>query len=394
MATDAAFAYDGAYRLFGLKLTREKASTTTPNESGANSDPFDSEEANFVFNWLSYQDEAMLEVESPERLNFPCPSDYRRKRSEELASRLLTCENDADGLKEIGIISEADLVAKVRKEITSIAKLAAAICPVQKMFGKRACDLMFDELPEVEVRSRKRSRKPSREYLLMQKQLQQQEREQYQQQQYQQQQYQQQQQQQQQQSQLQQPSSTTASNIPLQQMLLQQQMFGQAMMGTRIGYGNMFGGLPMSGALGPPPCSHNSLLGYSRERAAMPKELSYESISSPSSAVNPGLPPFGSTLDPQLLYMMMQHNMPHTNMLSTNMLSINEQLRSRHRQADMPQGNMLSINRPPQVDMYINEQPRTMPPPQAAHQNKQTSNNSQVLLLPTRKSPPFPETEE
>mmetsp|Transcript_8134 Transcript_8134/g.13394 ORF Transcript_8134/g.13394 Transcript_8134/m.13394 type:complete len:990 (-) Transcript_8134:52-3021(-) len=167
LATDAAFAYDAAYRLFGLKLAQKKLSATTLNNDG-NSDPFDSEEANFVFNWLTYPDEAMMEVESPERMNFTCPSNYRAKRSEELASRLLasTQEQNVEGLQEIGIISEADLVAKVRKEIISIAKLAAAICPVQKIFGKRACDLTFDELPEVEVRSRKRSRKPSREYLI------------------------------------------------------------------------------------------------------------------------------------------------------------------------------------------------------------------------------------
>jgi hypothetical protein len=363
LATDAAFAYDGAYRLFGVKVAQKKVSATTPYNNDVESDPFDSEEANFVFNWLSYPDEAMMEVESPERMNFTCPSDYRRKRSEELASRLLMSPQepiDAEGLKGLGIISEADLVAKVRKEVISIAKLAAAICPVQRIFGKRACDLTFDELPEVELKSRKRSRKPSREYLLKRH-------------------YEQQQQQQQ--------LSNTTSNMPLQQMLLQQQMFGQAMMmGAHIGYNSMFGALPM-GTLGPPPpSSHNSLLGYPRERAAMPNELS----SSSSPALNPGLPPSGSTYDPQLFYLMMQRNMPHP-----NMLSMNEQLRSRNLQADMPQGNMVSINRAPQVDVpYTNEQPCTSSP-QAAYQNKQVSiNNNQMLLLPSRKSHPSPETKK
>ncbi|KAK1734762.1 hypothetical protein QTG54_014635 [Skeletonema marinoi] len=362
LATDAAFAYDAAYRLFGLKLTQKKVSATTPfNNNDGKSDPFDSDEANFVFNWLTYPDEAMMEVESPERMNFTCPSNYRAKRSEELASRLLAQNGEA--LKEIGIISEADLVAKVRKEIISISKLAAAICPVQKMFGRRACDLMFDELPEVEVRSRKRSRKPSREYLIKHQYVQQQ--------------------QQQQQKHQQQQSSNATSNIPLQQMLLQQQMYGQAMMGSRIGYGNMFGSLPMN-TMGPPAAASHSLLGYSRERAAMPND----SVSSASSAVNHGIPlASGSSFDPQLLYLMMQHNMPHS-----NMLSINEQLRNGHRQADMPQANMPN-NRPPQVDVpFINEQPRTMPP-QPAYESKQSSNN-QVLLLPTRKSPPSPETKK
>lgn len=336
------------------------------NDGEESEDPFDSEEANFVFNWLGYPDNAMMEVESPERMNFLCPSDYRKKRAEELASRLLTQSPepiDAEGLKKLGIISEEDLVAKVRKEVISIAKLAAVICPVQRMFGKRACDLTFDELPEVEVRSRKRTRKPSREYLIKR-------------------QYEQQQELQRQQ----QPSSTT-SNIPLQQMLLQQQMFGQAMMASRMGYGNMFGALPMS-TLGPPPSSHNSILGYPRERATMPNELS-SSASSSSPALNPGLPPPGSAFDPQLFYLMMQHNMRHP-----NMPPMNEQLRSRHLQADMHQGNMASINRPPQIDvpyMDEHEQPSTTPH-QAAYQNKQTSNHNQMLLLPSRKSPPSPET--
>jgi hypothetical protein len=362
LATDAAFAYDGAYRLFGVKVAQKKVSATTPYNNDVESDPFDSEEANFVFNWLSYPDEAMMEVESPERMNFTCPSDYRRKRSEELASRLLMSPQepiDAEGLKGLGIISEADLVAKVRKEVISIAKLAAAICPVQRIFGKRACDLTFDELPEVELKSRKRSRKPSREYLLKRH-------------------YEQQQQQQQ--------LSNTTSNMPLRQMLLQQQMFGQAMMmNVHIEYGSMFGALPM-GTLGPPPpSSHNSLLGYPRERAAMPNELS----SSSSPALNPGLPPSGSTFDPQLFYLMMQRNMPHS-----NTLSMNEQLRNRNLQADMPQGNMESINRAPQVNVpYMNEQPCTSSP-QAAYQNKQVSNNSQMLLLPSRKSHPSPATKK
>ena len=125
MATDAAFAYDGAYRLFGVKVAQKKVSATTPYNNDVESDPFDSEEANFVFNWLSYPDEAMMEVESPERMNFTCPSNYRAKRSEELASRLLRSPQElinAECLRGLGIISEADLVAKVRKEIISIAK--------------------------------------------------------------------------------------------------------------------------------------------------------------------------------------------------------------------------------------------------------------------------------
>ncbi len=368
MATDAAFAYDAAYRLFGLKSEQKQVSATTFNNDGK-SDPFESDEANFVFNWLTYSDDAMLEVESPERMNFTCPSNYRAKRSEELASRLMASSQEQND-KDIGIISETDLVAKVRKEIISIAKLAAAICPLQKMFGKRACDLTFDELPEVEVRSRKRSRKPSREYLIKH-------------------QYVQQQQQQQQHTQQQQQQSNATSNMSLQQMLLQQQMYGQAMMGSRIGYGNMFGGLPMNTMGSPPAAMHNNLLGFPRERAAMPNG----SVSSSSSVANPGIPSApSSTFDPQLLYMMMQQNMPHS-----NVRSINEQLRNRNHQPEMSQGNMpmsrpSQLNGTSQVDtsLTMNEQPRTVPPPQPASQNKQ-GNSNQVLLLPSRKSPPSPD---
>ena len=350
MATDAAYAYDAAYRLFGLKLAPKKIPTTTLNDDGT-SDPFDSEEANFVFNWLTYPDEAMIEVESPERMNFTCPSIYRAKRSEELGSRLASTQDQkVESLQEIGIITEADLAAKVRKEIISIAKLAAAICPVQKIFGKRACDLTFDELPEVEVRSRKRSRKPSREYLIKHQFVQQQ----------------------------QQQQSNPASNISFQQMLLQQQMYGQGMMGQRIGYGNMFGSLPMN-SMGPPPAAiHNGLMGFPRERAAMPND----SVPSSSSGVNPDIPPAsGSNFDPQLLYMMMQHNMPHSNVLSG------------HHQGDMPQGSM-PTDMPSQVNASeSNEEPRTNSSFQPASQNKQ-SNINQVLLLPTRKSPTSPETKD
>lgn len=362
MATDAAFAYDAAYRLFGLKLDQKQVSAPTLNNDGK-SDPFESDEANFVFNWLTYPDDAMMEVESPERMNFTCPSNYRAKRSEELASRLIASPQDQN-VKDVGIISEADLVAKVRKEIVSIAKLAAAICPVQKMFGKRACDLMFDELPEVEVRSRKRSRKPSREYLIKHQYVQQQ---------------------QQQQQQPNQPNAT--SNTSLQQMLLHQQMYGQAMMGSRIGYGNMnnmFGSLPMNSMASPPATAiQNNLLGFPpRDLATMPNG----SVSSTSSSVaNTGMHSApGSSFDPQLLYMMMQQNMPQ----HSNMRSFNEQLLNRQPQPEMPQGNM-PINGPSQANTSLinNGQSSTgVPPPQPASQNKQ-GNGNQALLLPSRNSP-------
>ena len=149
MATDAAFAYDMAYRLFGVKLLNNGPTLTQQ------SDPFESEEAKFVFNWLDYKDEGMLAVETPERMNFTCPSDYRGKRSKELALRRSASSLDDkkdEGGKKMDILSEEEVVAKVRKEIVSIAKLAAVICPDQKIFGKRASELMFDELPEVEQR--------------------------------------------------------------------------------------------------------------------------------------------------------------------------------------------------------------------------------------------------
>lgn len=353
LATDAAFAYDAAYRLFGLKSAQQKnaSATTTVNKDGK-PDPFDSEEANFVFNWLTYSDEDMMEVESPERMNFTCPSIYRAKRSEELASRLLASTTQEQNAEGLGIISEADLVAKVRKEIKSIAKLAAAICPVQKIFGKRACDLSFDELPEVEVKSRKRSRKPSRDYLIKHQFVH-----------------------------PQQQSRNSSNMSSLQQMLLQQQMYGQGMMGPQIGFGNMFGSLPMN-SMGPPPAnSHNGLAGFSKEQAAMPND------SVPSSSLganNPDIPPAsGSTYDPQLLYMMMQQNMPHSNGLSVN---------GQH-QIDMPQGSMPTNMMASQVDMSKNLEQHTNSSSQPVSQNMQ-SNINQVLLPPTRKSPTSPENKE
>ena len=335
--------------MFGLKLTQKKTPTTPPKNDGK-TDPFESEEANFIFNWLTYSDDDMMDVEAPERMNFTCPSNYREKRSEELAARLMakSQEQSDEGLKEM-ILSEAVLVAKVRKEIISIAKLAAAICPVQMLFGKRACDLLFDELPEVEVRNRKRSRKPSRDYLVKHQYVQEP---------------------QQQGPPLEQPPNTV-SNGALQQMLLQQQMYdqAQAMMGSRMGYGTMFGGLP---SIGPSPPTNNSFLGYPRERAMMPDD----SLSPSLPVVNP-LPPSGSTLDPQLWYLMMQQqqNIPHS-----NMLSMNDQLRNIPRQADLsPQG-------PPNEMPFMKQEQPSAFPTQAAFQSNQPVNFNRASLLPSGES--------
>ena len=152
-------------------------------------------------------------------------------------------------------------------------------------------------------------------------------------------------------------------------------------MGPQIGFGNMFGSLPMN-SMGPPPAnSHNGLAGFSKEQAVMPND------SVPSSSLganNPDIPPAsGSTYDPQLLYMMMQQNMPHSNGLSVN---------GQH-QIDMPQGSMPTNMMASQVDMSKNLEQQTNSSSQPVSQNMQ-SNINQVLLLPTRKSPASPETKE
>lgn len=316
LATDAAFAYDTAYRLFSVKPIYEQVPSVLTSDDNGKSDPFDSEEAKFVFNWLSYSDEAMLAVESPKRMNFACPSEFRKKRSEELASRLLTSsqeQSDAKGRKKTGIPSEEDIVAKIHKDIVSIAKLAAAICPDHlKIFGKRASEFTFDELPDIDAKNRKRSKKLSREMMG--------------------------------QLQHQQQPFVTASHIPFEQMLFQQQMLDQAMMGARIGC-NFFGAIPAN-TVGPPlPSSYNHHLGHHNEKATMSTE-SAPLVSASSMDMNGGLPP-GSAIDPQLFhYFMMQqhHNMQQQYMPQSNALSINGQRRNGHQQVNLPQVNMSSMN--------------------------------------------------
>ena len=307
MATDAAFAYDMAYRLFGVKLLNRNNGPPTLTSDTQQSDPFESEEAKFVFNWLDYADEAMLPVETPERMNFTCPSDYRGKRSKELSLRRSASSLDDkkdEGGKKMDILSEEEVVAKVRKEIVSIAKLAAVICPDQKIFGKRASELMFDELPEVDMRSRKKSRKLSLQGPGQQQQQQQQ-----------------------------QMLSGTASNITLEQMLLQRQMLGQVM-GSQIGlYGAMYGAIPSMQTNAVVPSTALPTEGASSTCSST--ALSNSSLHQPQ--------PNSSTVDSQLLsFLMMQQNMPRN-----NVSSINGQLLNNRSQVPFnmsSQSNMVSTN--------------------------------------------------
>ena len=290
-----------AYRLFGVKLLNNGPPTLTQQ-----SDPFESEEAKFVFNWLDYEDEGMLAVETPERMNFTCPSDYRGKRSKELALRRSASSLDDkkdEGGKKMDILSEEEVVAKVRKEIVSIAKLAAVICPDQKIFGKRASELMFDELPEVDMRSRKKSRKSSLQGAG---------------------------QQQQQQQQQQQMLSGTASNITLEQMLLQRQMLSQVIA--------MYGAIPsmQTNAVVPPISQPTALPTDGASSHSSSTAFSTSSLHQPQ--------PISSAVDSQLLsFLMMQQNMPRNN----NMPSINGQLLNNRSQFPFnmsSQSNMGSIN--------------------------------------------------
>jgi hypothetical protein len=310
LATDAAFAYDMAYRLFGVKLLNRNNGPPTLTADTQQSDPFESEEAKFVFNWLDYADEAMLAVETPERMNFTCPSDYRGKRSKELALRRSASSLDDkkdEGGKKMDILSEEEVVAKVRKEIVSIAKLAAVICPDQKIFGKRASELMFDELPEVDMRSRKKSRKLSLQGAGQQQQQQQQ------------------------------MLSGTASNITLEQMLLQRQMLGQVM-GSQIGlYGAMYGAIPsmQTNAVVPSISQPTALPTDGASSTCSSTALSNSSLHQPQ--------PISSTVDSQLLsFLMMQQNMPRNNVPSINGQLLNN--RSQFPFNMSSQSNMVSIN--------------------------------------------------
>ena len=203
------------------------------------------------------------------------------------------------------ILSEEEVVAKVRKEIVSIAKLAAVICPDQKIFGKRASELMFDELPEVDMRSRKKSRKLSRQGAGQQQQQQQQ-----------------------------QMLSGTASNITLEQMLLQRQMLGQVM-GSQIGlYGAII-----------PSMQTNAVVPSISQPTALPTDGASSTCSSTalstSSLHQPQ--PISSTVDSQLLsFLMMQQNMPRNNVPSINGQLLNN--RSQFPFNMSSQSNMVSIN--------------------------------------------------
>ena len=299
-----------AYRLFGVKLLNRNIGPTLTADT-QQSDPFESAEAKFVFNWLDYEDEAMLSVENPERMNFTCPSDYRGKRSKELALRRSASPLDDkkdEGRKKMDILSEEEVVAKVRKEIVSIAKLAAAICPDQKIFGKRASELMFDDLPEVDMRSRKKSRKLSLQDARQQQQQQQQ-----------------------------QMLSGTASNITLEQLLLQRQMLSQVM-GSQIGlYGGMYGAIPSMPT--------NAVVRSISQSAALPTDGASSTCSSTalstSSLHQPQ--PVSSTVDSQLLsFLMMQQNMPRNNVSSINGQPLPN--RSQFPFNMSSQNNMVSIN--------------------------------------------------
>jgi hypothetical protein len=90
LATDAAFVYDTAYRMFSAKASQQPSVAAASAISEQNKPRLlETQATKYVFDWLDLTKKDIKRGEISERMNFISPSDFRSSRAREIATRLL-----------------------------------------------------------------------------------------------------------------------------------------------------------------------------------------------------------------------------------------------------------------------------------------------------------------
>ena len=124
LASDAALAYDAAYRIAGSKVSREDGEE---DGEGAKTDLFtDIEQIKFALDWLDVADENTVQDGDSSNINFKEPSQYRTARNQEIEDNT-SGKIDYPNFASIDIVKEEDLKVRIKKEILTLAKAYLAL---------------------------------------------------------------------------------------------------------------------------------------------------------------------------------------------------------------------------------------------------------------------------
>jgi hypothetical protein len=90
LATDAAFVYDTAYRMFSAEASQHPSVAAASAISEQNKPRLlETQAAKYVFDWLGIAKKDIKRGKISERMNFISPRDFRSSRAREIATRLL-----------------------------------------------------------------------------------------------------------------------------------------------------------------------------------------------------------------------------------------------------------------------------------------------------------------
>ena len=124
LASDAALAYDAAFRIAGGKVSREDSEE---DEGGAKTDLFtDIEQIKFALDWLDVADENNAQDDDSSNINFKKPSQFRIARNQEIEDNT-SGKIDYPNFASINIAKEEELKVRIKKEILTLAKAYLAL---------------------------------------------------------------------------------------------------------------------------------------------------------------------------------------------------------------------------------------------------------------------------
>lgn len=123
LASDAALAYDAAYRIAGGKVSREDSE----EDEGAKTDLFtDIEQIKFALDWLDVADENTAQDGDSSNINFKEPLQFRIARNQEIEDNT-SGKIDYPNFSSINIVKEEELKVRIKKEILTLAKAYLAL---------------------------------------------------------------------------------------------------------------------------------------------------------------------------------------------------------------------------------------------------------------------------
>ncbi|EED90539.1 predicted protein [Thalassiosira pseudonana CCMP1335] len=155
LATDAAFVYDTAYRMFSAEASQHPSVAAASAISEQNKPRLlETKAAKYVFDWLGIAKKDIKRGKISERINFLSPSDFRSSRAREIAARLLDANANGSTYS-----TEHELREKAKKEVLAMAKLVSASSPDVLICGRRAKEFDFGTpVPLPETKSRKKAK--------------------------------------------------------------------------------------------------------------------------------------------------------------------------------------------------------------------------------------------